>query len=233
MPTQPERLSGALLPSGALSAGSARRRALIKGGGRMAAVFACAGAIGALSACGDRGVEWQLYNVRGHLPDLAFSLVGPGGTPFTQDDVRGKTVLMFFGFASCPDVCPTTMAQLTDVLRRLGTKAESVRILFVSVDPFRDTPDLLQAYVNAFNTSAIGLTGDHRAIAALAKRYRVAYQIEAPKDDKAPGEYDVTHSRGIYVFDRDGRARLLAADTASPSVLASDLAKLIDLTQAG
>lgn len=233
MPCLPKRLSSGQAANGALSAGSARRRTLIKGSGRLATALACAGVLGALSGCDDRGVEWQLYNVRGHLPDLAFTLVGPGGTPFTQDDVRGKTVLMFFGFASCPDVCPTTMAQLTDVLRRLGTQAENVCILFVSVDPFRDTPALLQAYVSAFNTSAIGLTGDRRAIAALAKRYRVAYQIEAPKDDKAPGEYEVTHSRGIYVFDRDGRARLLAADTASPTVLASDLAKLIDLTQAG
>ncbi|RYF51376.1 MAG: SCO family protein [Comamonadaceae bacterium] len=185
-----------------------------------------------LVGCGDRGVQWSLYNVRGHLPDLDFALVGPNGAPFTQADVQGKTVLMFFGFASCPDVCPTTMANLTEVLRLLGPDAQDVRILFVSVDPHRDTPDRLQAYVSAFNTSAIGLTGDRRAIAALAKRYRVAYQIEAPKNPDDPGQYDVTHSRGVYIFDREGRARLLASDTDAPATLAHDIGQLISLTRA-
>lgn len=193
-------------------------------------MLALAGTAPLIAGCSDPGVQWSLYNVRSHLPDLKFSLIGPDGTAFTEDAVQGRTVLMFFGFASCPDVCPTTMAQLTEVLRLLGPAAEDVRILFVSVDPFRDTPALLQAYVSAFNTSAIGLTGEERAIAALAKRYRVAYQIEAPKNADEPGQYDVTHSRGVYIFDNRGRARLLAADTTAPDVLARDIAQLIDLT---
>lgn len=195
-----------------------------------AGLFALAAATPVISGCSDPDVQWSLYNVRGHLPDLKFSLVGPDGSAFTEEAVQGRTVLMFFGFASCPDVCPTTMAQLTEVLRLLGPAADKVRILFVSVDPFRDTPALLQAYVSAFNTSAIGLTGEKRAIAALAKRYRVAYQIEAPKNADEPGQYDVTHSRGVYIFDNRGRARLLAADTMAPDVLARDIGQLMALT---
>ena len=205
------------------------RRRLLRLGSR-AGLMAFAAAAPMISGCSDADVQWSLYNVRGHLPDLKFSLIGPDGSPFTEEAVQGKTVLMFFGFASCPDVCPTTMAQLTEVLRLLGPAGENVRILFVSVDPFRDTPALLQAYVSAFNTSAIGLTGEERAIAALAKRYRVAYQIEAPRNADEPGQYDVTHSRGVYIFDNRGRARLLAADTPAPDVLARDLGQLIALT---
>jgi len=185
-----------------------------------------------LSACSAGSEDWSLYDVEGHVADLQFELSAAGGRTVTQDDLRGKTVLLFFGYASCPDVCPTTMAQLTEVLRRLGDKARGVRIVFVSVDPHRDTPDLLQAYVDAFNPNAIGLTGTERQIAALARRYRVAYQIEKPRPGDDPDVYDVTHSKGIYIFDNRGRARLLASDAASVDALVHDLGKLIDLTAA-
>lgn len=183
-----------------------------------------------LAACGDRNVDWKLYNVRGHLPDLQFSLPGAGGKTVSSDDLKGKTVLLFFGYASCPDICPTTMAQLTAVLQNLGDKARDVRILFVSVDPHRDTPDILQAYVNAFNNNAIGVTGNEKQVADLARRYRVAYQIEKPRPGDAADQYEVTHSRGVYIFDKDGRARLLASDTDSIETLTHDVRQLIDLT---
>jgi protein SCO1/2 len=172
-----------------------------------------------------------LYNVRNHLPDLQFSLSGANGRTVTQNDVKGKTVLLFFGYASCPDVCPTTMAQLTDVLGRLGDAASDVRILFVSVDPHRDTPDLLQAYVNAFNNNAIGLTGTERQIAGLARRYRVSYQIDKPAPGAAAENYNVTHSRGVYVFDPEGRARLLLSDSGSTEEIVDALRKLIEETR--
>lgn len=183
-----------------------------------------------LSACGGSSQEWSLYDVKGHVADLKFELSAAGGRTFTEDDLRGKTVLLFFGYASCPDVCPTTMAHLTEVLRRLGDKARDVRIVFVSVDPHRDTPDVLQAYVDAFNRNAIGLTGTESQIAALARRYRVAYQIEKPRPGDDADVYDVTHSRGIYIFDKEGQARLLASDSESVEALTHDLGQLIDLT---
>jgi protein SCO1/2 len=180
-----------------------------------------------LVGCSDPNQKWSLYDVSGHLPDLRFSLSGEGNKTITQQDLKDKTVLMFFGYASCPDICPTTMAQLTEVLEKLGDDAKDVRIIFVSIDPHRDTPDVLQAYVNAFNKNAIGLTGNEKQIAALARRYRVAYQIEKPKPGDDAKIYDVTHSRGVFIFDKTGRARLLAPDTEKVDVVTQDLRQLL------
>ena len=186
-----------------------------------------------LTACSEPEPPWALYNVTGHLPDLEFSLQGVGNQAVTQASLKNKTVLMFFGYASCPDVCPTTMAQLTEVIVKLGSAAADVRIVFVSVDPHRDTPDLLQAYVDAFNKNAIGLTGNEKQVAALAKRYRVAYQIEKPKSGDKQDVYDVTHSRGVFIFDRHGKARLLASDTEDTDAIASDIRRLVTGARTG
>jgi len=184
-----------------------------------------------MTACSDPTQKWSIYDVSGHLPDLKFALLGEGNKVITQNDLKGKTVLMFFGYASCPDICPTTMAQLTEVLEKLGDEAKDVRIIFVSVDPHRDTPDVLQAYVNAFNKNAIGLTGTEKQVADLARRYRVAYQIEKPKPGDDAKIYDVTHSRGVFIFDRTGRARLLAPDTEKVDIVTQDLRQLLELTK--
>ena len=149
----------------------------------------------------------------------------------TERDLKGKTVLLFFGYASCPDICPTTLAQLSEVLQKLGSDARDVRVVFVSVDPHRDTPDILQAYVDAFNDKAIGLTGNEAQVAELARQYRVAYQIEKPNPGDSPDTYNVTHSRGVFVFDNTGKARLLASDTEAVDAVTADLRKLIDMTR--
>jgi len=185
---------------------------------------------GLLAGCSENSPDWNLYDVKGHLPDLSFELQAAGDTTFTEEDLAGKTVLMFFGFASCPDICPTTMAQLSQIVRNLGDQGEDVRIVFVSVDPHRDTPDVLQAYVNAFNPNAIGLTGDVRTIARLAKKYRIAYQIEKPKPGDDPDIYNVTHSQGVYIFDNQGQARLLASDSEDTAAFTADVRKLINET---
>ncbi len=168
----------------------------------------------------------NLHPVRGFLPDLRFSLQTSGPKTVTQADYKDKIVLMFFGYASCPDVCPTTLAQLAAVMEELGPQADQVRILFVSVDPHRDTPESLETYVKAFDEHAIGLTGTEKQIADLARRYRVAYQIEKP-DPKTPDDYEVAHSRGVYFFDREGRARFLAPDTESVEVLTDGVRRLL------
>jgi protein SCO1/2 len=113
----------------------------------------------------------------------------------------------------------------------LGDAGADARILFVSVDPHRDTPDRLQAYVSAFNKNAIGLTGTERQIADIARRYRVSYQIDKPKPGGDPDVYDVTHSRGVYVFDRQGKARLLLSDSSSTDQVVGALRKLIGETR--
>src|SRR5690606_5487020 len=140
--------------------------------------------------------------------------IGPNGKTVTHETLKGKVVLLFFGYASCPDICPTTMAQLSQVVDNLGDQADNVQIVFISVDPHRDTPEILNAYVSAFNDHAIGLTGNERQVADVARRYRVAYQIEAPTGND-PENYEVTHARGIYIFDQQGRARFLASDSES------------------
>lgn len=161
----------------------------------------------------------QIHPVRGFMPDLKFTLLAANNTEFTEKEVRGKVVLMFFGYANCPDICPTSMAQLAEVMEQLGDDAPKVRILFVSVDPHRDNPEMLQEYVENFDDRyAIGLTGTEKEIANLARRYRVAYQLEKP-DPNNPNNYEVSHSRGVYFFDAKGKARYLASDSEEVEAL--------------
>lgn len=169
-----------------------------------------------------------IHPIRGFLPNLKFKLNGANNKVYTEKDLLGNTILLFFGYASCPDICPTTMVQLAQVVENLGDKlAQNVRIVFISVDPHRDTPEVLQEYVNLFNEDAIGLTGDEKTIADIARRYRVAYQIEKPSKDDSEF-YEVAHSRGIYVFDTKGRARLLAADGESVEEITAAVKKVLN-----
>jgi protein SCO1/2 len=191
--------------------------------------LAAAIALGSLAGLAPAAHAGAIYDVSGHLPDLRFSLSGAHGKTVTNADLAGKTVLLFFGYASCPDICPTTMAQLSEVLRSLDEWAEKVRIVFISVDPHRDTPDTLQAYVDAFDRRAIGLTGNESQISDLARRYRVAYQIQKPQAGAKSDDYEVTHSRGVYIFDKTGRARLLASDSANTEALTRSVRDLLGL----
>jgi protein SCO1 len=182
-----------------------------------------------LTACSQQSVPWQLTNVTGHLPDLNLDLVNDTNQPVTGKSFAGETTLVYFGYTHCPDVCPETMARLMQVLRALGPDAAKTRILFITVDPARDTPAALHAYVRAFDpVHAIGLTGTDSQIEALARDYRVAYQME--KRDPS-GAYDVTHSSAVYIFDSTGRARLLATDRDSIEKIATDLRRVIDSTR--
>ena len=152
-------------------------------------------------------LPFRLTDVSGHMPELDFKLTDDHGNPVTGADYRGKVVVLYFGYTHCPDVCPLTMAQLHVVMQRLGPIADKARILFVSVDPTRDTPPVMHAYVNAFDPRAVGLTGDPRDIEALSKRYRSAYTRDPDGKD---GNYEVSHSSAIYVFDTtDGSLRTI------------------------
>jgi protein SCO1/2 len=176
------------------------------------------GALGALSGCTHPDEPFQLTNVTGHLPDLDFTLTGDDGRPVTGDSFKGRTSLVYFGYTHCPDVCPETMGRLMQVLGKLGPDAQKVRILFITVDPARDTPKALHDYVGAFDSQhAEGLTG--------TACYRVAYQMEKRDPN---GNYEVTHSSAVYVFDQQGHARLLATDHDTPDAIAQDLRRIID-----
>jgi protein SCO1/2 len=196
--------------------------------GRYAKRTIAAASCAALAAgCAPSGPPWQLTNVTGHLPDLQFSLTSDDGKPVDDTAFKGDTTLVYFGYTHCPDVCPETMARLMQVIARLGTDdAKRVRILFISVDPARDTPQAMHDYVTAFDPQhARGLTGTDRQIEALARRYRVAYQMEKRDPN---GNYEVTHSSAVYIFDAAGRARLLATSADSPDAIAQDLRRLIE-----
>lgn len=182
-------------------------------------------ALALLAACHRGEPAWQLPNVRGHLPDLQFNLTDDLGKPANAAEYRGKVVLVYFGYTHCPDVCPLTLVHLHLLLQKLGAAADNVHVLFISVDPARDTPPLLHQYVIAFDPRVTGLTGTPAEIAALAKRYRVAFNPEHAKPD---GSYEVSHSSAIYIFDREGRARLLATPDDSQAAIEHDLRLLLE-----
>lgn len=129
-----------------------------------------------------------------------FQLKTHDGAPISNEDLKGKPFAIFFGFTQCPDVCPTSMLELTDMIQKLGPDADRMRFLFVSVDPERDTPDLLKAYLSNFDSRITGLVGTTDEIAAIAKAYRVYYE-------KVPtsGSYTINHTATIYLMDAQGR----------------------------
>jgi protein SCO1/2 len=192
---------------------------------RLAALLALLAASLVLVGChGTAPLPFRLTNLTGHMPQLEFTLTNDEGKAVSAQDYRGKVVLLYFGYTHCPDVCPLTMAHLHVVMQHLGKLADGARILFVSVDPARDTPAVLHTYVNAFDSHATGLTGTPRAIEALVKRYRSAFTREPASKD---GGYEVSHSSAIYVFDRDGNPRVLFTPADKQDDLVHDLHLLL------
>jgi protein SCO1/2 len=155
---------------------------------------------------------------------LEFQLTNQDGQPVSAADYRHDLVLLYFGFTECPDECPTTLTMLANALTTLGPQAADVRVLFVSVDPRRDTTEVLKRYVSHFGPEFVGLRGDQAELTELSKRYRISYHYEKP--DKY-GNYEVDHSSAIFVFDRDGRARLLGESDNTAQQVASDLRRLL------
>jgi protein SCO1 len=153
-----------------------------------------------------------------------FALTDASGARRSLADYHGKVVVLFFGYTHCPDVCPTTLAQLAQARRLLGTDAERVQILFVTLDPERDTPQLLQRYVPAFDPSFVGLTGSRQQIEATAREFKVFFQ---KVDGPAPDSYTLDHSSGSFVFDPQGRVRLYLSDKSRPDQIAPDLKRLL------
>ena len=139
-------------------------------------------------------------------------------------DFRGKAVVLFFGYMHCPDVCPTTLAELAEAMRRLGSDGERVQVLFITVDPERDTPDLLAHYVPAFDSRFLGLYGDAAALERTAKEFKAVYY---KRPGSTPGAYTMDHSAGSYLFDPQGRLRVYVSYGAGPDVFAHDLSQLL------
>jgi len=180
----------------------------------------------ALVACGGpQGPKFRGTDITGADFGKALSLTGHDGKPRTLADFRGKLVVLFFGYTHCPDVCPTTLADTAAALKQLGAAAARVQVLFVTVDPERDTPALLAQYVPAFDPSFLGLTGDAAAIEKAAKEFKIFYE---KRPGAAPGAYTVDHSAQSYVLDREGRLRLIERNDRLAQDLAEDLRALLD-----
>jgi protein SCO1 len=181
--------------------------------------------MGLLAGCGHSAPPWGLRDITGLMPPLDFSLTETSdGARVHGKDFQGHVVLLYFGYTHCPDVCPTTLSHLGRAVAALGPQAEQVRILFVSVDPARDTLAQLKAYVATFGPQVVGLRGSQDEIKALTKRYRVSYGYGKPDTH---GDYEVSHSSAVYVFDREGEVRLLADSTAESGVITGDLKRLL------
>ena len=168
-------------------------------------------------------------DISGALPALSFTMTrATDGKEVSATDFRGKVTLLYFGYTFCPDVCPTTLLNLTLVLKKLGPLADNVRVLFVTVDPNRDTLQTLKQYTSAFAPQVVGLRGSADQLAELAKRYRVAYSVKPATKDHS---YEVTHSSAVYAFGRDGEVRLLFSGlaTENPDLtgIADDLRTLL------
>jgi len=177
-----------------------------------------------LAGCSGDQENWNAKDISGLMPELAYQLTDTSGDTVTAADNAGNIRLMFFGFTSCPDICPTTLQKLSQAVKSLPEPArDDVQIIFVSVDPNRDTPERIRNYVDFFGDGIIGLTGKEENLRQLSKRYRTTFGYGEP-DEK--GNYNVSHSGAVYVFDRQGDARLLVRPEQSLDGLKADLTSL-------
>jgi protein SCO1/2 len=178
-----------------------------------------------ISACSKSEPKFQSTDITDGTFSADFKMSDQTGTPRSLSDFKGKVVAMFFGFTHCPDVCPTTLSELKSALAQLGpAAAKDVQVIFVTVDPERDTEQILTNYLGAFDPSFLGLRGTPVELQAPAKQLRIFYQRSEGKD----GNYSVDHSTPTYIFDREGRARLFVSHGAGAKVFAHDIAILLD-----
>lgn len=181
-----------------------------------------------LAACGDRGSgaasPFTSTDITGVEWGRDFHLTDHNGVPRRLADFKGKAVMLFFGYIHCPDMCPTTLADMAAVVKQLGADGERVQGLFVTVDPRRDTPQVLAQFVPAFHPRFLGLYADEGTTAALAKDFKIYYSAQ-PAD--AQGNYTVDHNGGVFVFDPRGRLRLFMGGQRSVAAMAADVALLL------
>ena len=177
-----------------------------------------------LAACGADAPKFKSTDITGADFGKELALTGHDGKPRTLADFRGKAVVLFFGFTHCPDICPTTLVEAAAVMKALGKDAERVQVLMVTVDPERDTAEVLAKYVPAFDARFLGLYGDAAATQRAAKEFKIFYE---KRPGSAPGAYSVDHSGQSYVLDPQGRLRLFVRHDRIAQDLAEDLRKLL------
>lgn len=167
--------------------------------------------------------KFQLTDVTGAPFGRTLELTDHNGVRRTLADFKGKVVVLFFGFTHCPDVCPSNLAELATVARELGPEAERLQVLVVTVDPERDTAEVLRKYVPSFDARFLGLRGTPEELAATAKEFKVYFQ----KQQQPGGSYSVDHSAGTFILDKEGRLRLFAQHGAGAKALLHDIRILL------
>jgi protein SCO1 len=208
--------------SGADNTAVPRRIGTSEAGRRAYLVLLASAALGATSACQRAAPSFKGIDITGAAYARDFSLPDATGATRTLAEFKGKLVMVFFGFTQCPDVCPTTLSRAVEVRKLLGPDADKVQVVLVTVDPERDTPDVLRDYVKAFDPSFVALRGDEATTAATAKEFKVFFQ-------KVPtsSSYTMDHTAVTYVFDPKGRLRLALRHEQSAADVAGDFKTLL------
>ncbi|HRD34689.1 MAG TPA: SCO family protein [Rhodocyclaceae bacterium] len=180
----------------------------------------------ALAGCGgETGTRFYNTDLTGAAYGKSLSLTDHHGDRRELADFKGKVVTLFFGFTQCPDVCPSSLSTMSEVMRQLGADADRLQVLFVTVDPERDTRELLEAYVPAFDPRFLGLYGDLEETAEVAREFKVFYRKSG--DVEGPN-YTIDHSAGTYVFDPNGRLRLYIKHGEPVDNIVGDIRLLLD-----
>jgi protein SCO1/2 len=180
--------------------------------------------LGLLAGCGDKSLAFRNTNISGGLLDADWALSDCAGRLRRSADFHGKVVILFFGYATCPDICPTALAKYAALLRRDDLPDGAIKVIFVSLDPERDTPQRLCEYLAWFHPDIVGLTGNVRQIDVVARKFRVTRQKK-----ESPGSmvYVIDHTAGAYVLDPQGRARLYLAENARLEDIVADIRQLL------
>ena len=177
-----------------------------------------------LPACTPEKPSFQSVDLTGADYAKGFSLTDQNGQQRSLKDFSGKVVAVFFGFTQCPDVCPTTMVELAQVKKSLGADGDKLQVVLISVDPERDTPEILKAYMTNFDPSFLALRPTLPELAAVAKEFKIYYK---KVEGSAPGSYSMDHTAGSYLFDGKGHIRLFTRYGSGADLLVSDIRQLI------
>jgi protein SCO1/2 len=176
-----------------------------------------------LVSCKDATPQFKGSDITGTRLGKDLALTGTDGKAYTLEALKGKVSLVLFGFTQCPDVCPSSLAELTQVMKLLGKDAKRVQVVLITVDPERDTQEVLRAYVSGFNPDFLGLTGTSEQVKKTAASFKVYYA----KTAGAQGNYSMDHSASFYLMDAQGESRVLLSNNIGAAAIAHDIQLLL------
>ena len=177
-----------------------------------------------VNACVRSPASFKATDITGATFARDFALTDQSGQPRALADFKGKVVVVFFGYVQCPDVCPTTLSTLREVREKLGADGDKLQVVFITVDPERDTGEVMSLYVPAFHPSFVGLRGDAATTEKVAKEFRILYLKNL---GKTPTSYTVDHSAGVFIFDTQGKIRLYASQNMTVDSYVHDIQALL------